>query len=86
MTRCWLAPKRKRYYSATWLKSHGYDGLWNPEEPCGCKLDDLNTCGEKGFCRPGYLSHCECCQLWFITCTKGEKIECACVEGHDNGI
>jgi hypothetical protein len=39
-----------------WLTEHGYDGLCNPEEECGCKIGDLITCHSYcGYCKPGYL-------------------------------
>lgn len=38
----------------TWLKEHGYDGLYNEWE-CGCSIDDFMPCGEPGeHCMPGY--------------------------------
>jgi len=37
-----------------WLKSHGYDGLYNDE--CGCTLKEFAPCGEIcGDCRAGYI-------------------------------
>lgn len=36
------------------LKARGYDGLYHPEQPCGCYVDDLYPCGERPReCRPG---------------------------------
>lgn len=32
---------------ADWLKTHGYDGLYDDEgDGCGCRLGDLMPCGE----------------------------------------
>ena len=51
---------------ATWLREHGYAGLCNPEQECGCGLDDLIPCGEYfGDCEPAYLR----------TATEEEKAE-----------
>lgn len=38
----------------TWLKKHGFDGLYCDE--CGCELDDLMPCFSDGAlsCHPGY--------------------------------
>jgi len=42
-----------------WLTSHGYDGLYNADGQCACKLGDLMPCGEPGIdCAPGYLAPC----------------------------
>ena len=41
-----------------WLKEHGYDGLANPEVPCGCGFDEFLPCSvldEDGAgCQPAY--------------------------------
>ena len=40
-----------------WLSAHGYDGLCNPDDDCGCGLDDFIPCsGEFEFdkCQPAY--------------------------------
>jgi len=50
-----------------WLKDNGFDGLYNPDIPCGCKADDLIP-GECDItnCKAGYLEevknsdNCEC--------------------------
>lgn len=35
-----------------WLEENGYDGLCNPDDECGCVLEDFMSCGEPG-------EHCE---------------------------
>ncbi len=41
------------------LKDNGLDGLYHPEEPCGCFLDDLIPCGENAdLCIAGYKAPC----------------------------
>lgn len=38
-----------------WLKEHGYDGLVNVENECGCAIGDLLPCHSYcGFCEPGH--------------------------------
>lgn len=42
----------------TYLKKHGFDGLYQDAHGgCACKLDDLFPCGYGGVecCSPGYL-------------------------------
>ena len=49
------------------LNRKGFDGLFNTDVPCGCKVDDLNQCdGDMSDCRPGYLVDC------------GANDECGC--------
>jgi hypothetical protein len=48
------------------LVDGGYGGLYCPDEPCGCELDDLAPCGQDiggdegidGYCQPGYKFDC----------------------------
>lgn len=48
------------------LQAAGFDGLCNPEQECGCPLDDLFTCGEPSIedCYPAYfrnkIASCSC--------------------------
>jgi len=54
-----------------YLTEHGYDGLWNPEIPCGCALDDLMPCAESPMdCVPGFI-------------TRYPLHDCGCGEGCD---
>jgi len=66
-----------RTIMAEWLREHGYDGLWNDDVDCGCKVDDLMPC--EGFystdncpnCQPGYLQQDEEAEMgWSIGPTK----------------
>jgi len=36
----------------TWLEDNGYDGLCDPDNECGCHIDDFMPCGEPSI-------HCE---------------------------
>lgn len=45
-----------------WLKEHGYDGLYIPDE-CACELDDIAPC---------------CCQESVLACEPGYKTPCDC--------
>lgn len=39
-----------------WLKEHKYEGLFNSDIECGCKLDDFMPCGEmRHDCEAGYI-------------------------------
>ena len=44
------------------LKDNGFDGLCNPEAPCGCGIDDLAPCGDLDFidCQPAYKVKRDC--------------------------
>jgi len=33
---------------AEWLTKHGFDGLYTPNDECGCFVGDLYPCGERG--------------------------------------
>jgi len=51
-------PTNVRAIVTQWLDEHGYEGLYNPLEPCGCGLGSLfvkKSCKNPGNCRPGHL-------------------------------
>ncbi len=62
-----------------YLKKNGYDGLCNPEIPCGCGLDDFQPCGEDfAECEPAYKNTCKTCRRdWY--CSERKVIN-ACEE------
>jgi hypothetical protein len=38
-----------------WLSTHGYDGLFNPDDECGCMHENIMPCGNPlPCCEPGY--------------------------------
>ena len=38
------------------LEARGFDGLYNPTEPCGCMVTDLRPCGHQHTgCRGGLI-------------------------------
>ena len=40
-----------------WLQENGYDGLFNEDGDCACKLSDLSPCEHLSHaCKPGYLT------------------------------
>ena len=40
----------------TYIEVNGYDGLYNTDADCACKLHDLAPCGQLGRdCQCGYL-------------------------------
>ena len=44
----------------TYLKTNGYDGLYNESMDCGCESSDLIACGELGEdCQPGFRQKCD---------------------------
>ena len=47
-----------------YLDREGFDGLYNPDGGCACKVGDLAPCGEiHGDCAAGYLQPCpDSCQ------------------------
>jgi hypothetical protein len=59
------------------LELNGFDGLFNEDAPCACKLDELITCDDYcSDCEAGYLVPCE--EEWegeFNYCIGREKPE-----------
>ena len=50
-----------------YLELHDYDGLFNYDNECCCKLDDLMPCHGNDlagglYCEAGYLHTCDCGQ------------------------
>ena len=41
------------------LKNEGYEGLFNEDAPCACKLDELICCEEFFDCEAGYIVPCD---------------------------
>lgn len=57
---------------SAFLVANGYDGLCDPDEPCGCQLSDLAPCSDCICqCVPGY-KHVKKDGTWTIE-TKKEK-------------
>jgi hypothetical protein len=60
-----------------WLKGHGYDGLCNSQEECGCSLNNFIPCGEIGHdCEAAYeVSAHEDAEVdfWMVPIKPGEK-------------
>lgn len=48
----------RRGKEGNWLTARGFDGLWNSDGDCACKVDDLYPCGERDNCKPGVLKPC----------------------------
>lgn len=45
-----------------YLKENGYDGLFEPDGECGCRIDDLIPCSELNeHCETGYKKLCTDC-------------------------
>lgn len=55
------------------LVANGYDGLYNEDVDCACKLDDLMPCGYSSpECKAGYLIQVEEDGSFFIGKCKKE--------------
>ena len=56
-----------------YLRTHGYDGLYEENGECACDLADLMPCASEGIpnCLPGYKVPCDCGDhAWHIGPTK----------------
>lgn len=80
------------------MKENGYDGLFQENGVCACKLGDLIPCQcDFSNCRFGYLSECDCGEgcLFHITdspalkglpnITKTVCVECGAKDFDDDG-
>lgn len=46
------------------LKSAGFDGLYEQDGECACLVDDLAPCEQDAMvCRPGYRVPCDCGEM-----------------------
>lgn len=44
-----------------YLRTHGYDGLYNDLGDCACTVGELEPCGEmSSACAPGHQVPCDC--------------------------
>ncbi len=60
-----------------WIRGEDKDGLWNPEIPCGCGLDDLAPCGDiKAECEAALASKCKNCGNEWYYCKKQIILTC----------
>jgi len=61
------------------LRSNSYDGLYNVNGSCACKIDDLIPCdGPIDNCKPGCLKDCDCYmkhEFHITECQKQNKEE-----------
>jgi len=58
-----------------YLEQNKFSGLYNPEVPCGCEIDDLIPCQDDCFiyeCKPGYKHSCNDCTLDSDVCPADE--------------
>ena len=59
-----MEPQDVRTFVADKIRSEGYDGLCNVEEPCGCGVADLQPCGESfADCVLAYRWRCSGCKI-----------------------
>lgn len=43
----------------SWLRQNGFDGLYEPDAVCACKVGHLAPCGDLGqHCIPGHVAPC----------------------------
>ena len=60
------------------LVANHFDGLWNSEGECACRVGDLAPCSElEADCAAGYLAPCDCSEHdWHIKLEKDQSKVC----------
>jgi len=59
----------------SFLREHGYDGLYNSDGECACLIDDLCPCGANfEHCKPGYKMKDPSGECEFLIGTEPERV------------